>query len=119
VINASALQLLLALLTGWLDRREREVPRYLVQENRVLRRQLRGRRLQLPDDDRRRLAGRAYRLVLEASVEPARRARGDSAPVVIGAKHGRNVSFMKGDRKRCGRGLHGRAANRFADDALA
>lgn len=62
MINASALQLLLAILTGWLDRQEREVLGYLVQENRVLRRQLRGRRLQLTDDDRRRLAVRAYRL---------------------------------------------------------
>jgi putative transposase len=33
-----------------------------LKENRVLRRQLRGRRLQLTDDDRRRLAVRAYRL---------------------------------------------------------
>ena len=32
----------LAVLTGWLDRREREVLRYLVEENRVLRRQLQG-----------------------------------------------------------------------------
>jgi putative transposase len=62
VINASALQLLLAVLAGWLNREEREVLRYLVEENRVLRRQLRGRRLQLTDDDRRRLAVRAYRL---------------------------------------------------------
>src|SRR5229473_8244661 len=61
-MNASALQLLLAMLTGWLDRQEREAFRYLVEENRVLRRQLRGRRLQLTDDDRRRLAVRTYRL---------------------------------------------------------
>jgi hypothetical protein len=47
VIDASALQLVLAVLTGWLDRREREVLRYLVEEYRVLRRQLRGRRVQL------------------------------------------------------------------------
>src|SRR5438105_6049747 len=50
------------MLTGWLDRQEREAFRYLVEENRVLRRQLRGRRLQLTDDDRRRLAVRAFRL---------------------------------------------------------
>jgi putative transposase len=62
VIDASALQLLLAVLTGWLDRQERDVLRYLLEENRVLRRQLRGRRLQLTDDDRRGLAARAYRL---------------------------------------------------------
>jgi hypothetical protein len=54
--------LLLTFLTRWLDRQEREVLRYLLEENRVLRRQLRGRRLQLTDDDRRRLAVRAYPL---------------------------------------------------------
>jgi hypothetical protein len=42
VINASALQLLLAVLTVWLDRQEREILRYLGAENRVLRRQLRA-----------------------------------------------------------------------------
>jgi hypothetical protein len=58
VIDASALQLLMA-LTGWLARREREVVVYLIEENRCLRRQLGGRRLRLTDDDRRRLAARA------------------------------------------------------------
>jgi putative transposase len=62
VIDASALQLLLAVLTSWMDRREREVISYLVAENRLLRRRLRGQRLRLTDDDRRRLAARAYRL---------------------------------------------------------
>jgi transposase InsO family protein len=62
VVDASALQLLLAVLTGWLNRQEREVIGYLVAENRLLRRQLRGQRLRLTDDDRRRLAARAYRL---------------------------------------------------------
>lgn len=61
-MDISAFQLLLTLLTGWLDRQERDALRYLLEENRVLRRQLRGRRLQLTDDDRRRLAVRAYRL---------------------------------------------------------
>jgi len=62
VIDVSALQLLLLVLTGWLERREREVIAYLIEENRLLRRQLGGRRLRLTDDDRRRLAARAYRL---------------------------------------------------------
>ena len=50
------------MLTGWLDRREREAIAYLIEENRLLRRQLGGRRLRLTDDDRRRLAARAYRV---------------------------------------------------------
>jgi transposase InsO family protein len=62
VIDASVLQLVLAVLTSWLDRREREVISYLVAENRLLRRQLRGQRVRLTDDDRRGLAARAYRL---------------------------------------------------------
>jgi transposase InsO family protein len=54
--------MVLGVLTGWLDRRERETVAYLIEENRLLRRQLGTRRLRLTDDDRRRLAARAYRL---------------------------------------------------------
>jgi hypothetical protein len=49
-----------AVLIGWLDRQEREALAYLIEENRVLRRQLGGQRLRLTDDDRRRLAVRAF-----------------------------------------------------------
>jgi hypothetical protein len=62
VIDLAVLQLVLSVLTGWLDRREREVVAYLIEENRLLRRQLGGRRLRLTDDDRRRVAARAYRV---------------------------------------------------------
>jgi putative transposase len=62
VIDASALRIWLLTVTGWLDRREREMLAYLIEENRVLRRQLGGRRLRLTDDERRTLAARAYRL---------------------------------------------------------
>src|SRR5436190_358384 len=54
--------MLLMILAGWLERREREALAYLIEENRLLRRQLGGRRLRLTNDDRRRLAARAYRL---------------------------------------------------------
>jgi transposase InsO family protein len=43
-------------------RRERDAVAYLIEENRLLRRQLNGRRLRLTDDDRRRLAARAYQV---------------------------------------------------------
>ena len=49
-------------LTGWLERRGWEAIAYLVGENRLLRRQLGGRRLRLTDADRRRLAVRAHRV---------------------------------------------------------
>jgi hypothetical protein len=62
VIAAAAFQMLLLVLTGWLERREREALAYLIEENRLLRRQLGGRRLRLNDDDRRRLAVLAFRV---------------------------------------------------------
>jgi hypothetical protein len=62
VIDLGALQIVLGALTGWLDRRERQAVAYLIEENRLLRRQLGGRRLRLTDDERRRLAARAYRV---------------------------------------------------------
>jgi hypothetical protein len=54
--------MVLCVLTSWLDRRKRETVAYLIEENRLLRRQLGGHRLRLTDDDRRRLAARAYRV---------------------------------------------------------
>jgi putative transposase len=62
VIDISAFHMLLFTVTSWLDRREREVLAYLIEENRLLRRQVGGRRLRLTDDDRRKLAARGYRL---------------------------------------------------------
>ena len=58
-------------MTSWLDQREREVLAYLIEENRILRRQVGGRRLRLTDDDRRKLAARAYRLGRQALREVA------------------------------------------------
>ena len=58
----SALQLWFAVLIGWLDREERDALAFLIEENRILRAPLGGRRLRLTDDDRRRLAVRAFRV---------------------------------------------------------
>ena len=66
MIDVSVLRLLLLAVIGWLDRREREAMAYLLEENRLLRRQIGVQRLRLTDDDRRRLAVRAYRLGREA-----------------------------------------------------
>jgi hypothetical protein len=63
--------MLLLVITAWLDRREREALAHLIEENRLLRRQLGGRRLHLTDDDRRRLAVRAHRLGRRALREVA------------------------------------------------
>jgi putative transposase len=62
VIDLGALQIVLCVLTGWLDRQERASVAYLIEENRLLRRRLGGRRLRFTDDDRRRLAARACRV---------------------------------------------------------
>jgi hypothetical protein len=59
VIDPAALQMVRA---DRLDRQEREAVAYMLEENRLLRRQLGTRRLRLTDADRRRLAARAYRV---------------------------------------------------------
>jgi hypothetical protein len=56
------LQLVVAFLTAWLQGEQQEVIKYLREENRILRAQLQGRRLRLPDDERRRLAVLGARL---------------------------------------------------------
>jgi hypothetical protein len=46
----------IAPLRGWIQREQGDTIAFLQEENRVLRAQLRGRRLRLSDQDRRRLA---------------------------------------------------------------
>src|SRR5712671_5061348 len=46
-------------VAGWMNQHQLQVIDYLREENRVLREQLGGRRLQLNDDQRRRLAAKA------------------------------------------------------------
>ena len=63
--------MLLVVLTSWLEHREREAIAYLIEESRLLRRQMGGRRLHFTDDDRRRLGVRAHRLSRQALREIA------------------------------------------------
>ena len=56
------LQVLLLTLAGWVNRHQQHVIEYLVEENRVLKEQVKGRRLRLTDDQRRRLAVKGRRL---------------------------------------------------------
>ena len=53
------LQLLLLTVSGWVHRHQQDVIAYLVEENRVLKEQLGGRKLRLTDDQRRRRAAKA------------------------------------------------------------
>jgi putative transposase len=59
--DPSPVRLLLVTLAGWVNRRQQEVIDYLVEENRVLQKQLGGRRVRLTGDQRRRLAARGQR----------------------------------------------------------
>jgi len=56
------LQVLIAMVAGWLQRHQQQVIAYLLAENRVLKAQLGGRRLRLTDAERRRLAALAHPL---------------------------------------------------------
>src|SRR5919108_4949258 len=56
------LQVLIAMVAGWLQRHQQQVITYLLEENRVLKPQLGGRRLRLTDTERRRLATLAHPL---------------------------------------------------------
>jgi putative transposase len=56
------LQVLLVTLAGWVNRHQQHVTEYLIEENRVLKGQLKGHRLRLTDDQRRRLAAKGQRL---------------------------------------------------------
>ena len=53
------LRVLLLTLSGCVNRHQAEVISYLVEENRILKEQMKGRRVRLTDDQRRRLAAKA------------------------------------------------------------
>jgi hypothetical protein len=57
-VDSHPLQALLLTLAGWVSRRQQRVIEYLIEENRVLREQLRGSVPRLNDDQRRRLAAK-------------------------------------------------------------
>ena len=48
-------------LAGWMNQHQQHVIHYLIEENRVLREQIGGRRMRFSDDQRRRLAASAGR----------------------------------------------------------
>jgi hypothetical protein len=56
--DLSPLQVLLVTLAGWVNRHQQHVIEYPMEEDRVLKGQLEGRRLRLTDDQRRRLAAK-------------------------------------------------------------
>jgi putative transposase len=56
------LQVLIAMVAGWIHRHQQQVIAYLQEENRVLKAQLGGRRLRLTNTERQRLAALAHPL---------------------------------------------------------
>ena len=56
------IRVVLAALAGWPDNHQQDVIAYLIEENRILRGQLAGRKLRLSDEQRRSLARRGRRL---------------------------------------------------------
>jgi len=58
-MNTLQLQFLMLMFAGWVNRSQQEVIEYLQEENRVLREQLRGKRLLFTDGPRRRLTAKA------------------------------------------------------------
>ena len=55
-------QFIVVALAGWLNRQQQDIVAYLSEENRVLREQLKGKRIRFTDDQRRRLAAKAKAL---------------------------------------------------------
>ena len=55
-------QIVVLALAGWISRQQLDVIEYLKEENRVLREQLKGKRVRFTDDQRRRLAAKAKSL---------------------------------------------------------
>ena len=56
------LQVIIAMVAGWINRHQQQVIAYLQEENRVLKSRLPGGRLRLSDTERRRLAKLAHPL---------------------------------------------------------
>ena len=57
--NITIFHFILVTLAGWVNRHQQAIIDYLIEENRIFKQQLSGRRLRLSDNDRRRLAAKA------------------------------------------------------------
>jgi hypothetical protein len=85
--------LFFAALASWLNRQQQEVIAYLVEEHRVLRARLRGRRLRLTDDQRRRRAARGQCLGRAALSQVATIVTPDTLLRVASAPHRTEVDL--------------------------
>ena len=69
--SANLLHFFATVLAGWVNRHQQAIIEYLMEENRVFKQQLQGRRLHFSDNDRRRLAAKARALGREVLEEVA------------------------------------------------
>ena len=82
------LRFLLLIFAGWLQRRQALALAYVLEENRVLREQLEGKRLRFTDAQRRRLARKAKQLGRTQLRELATLARPDTSSSDLGVVRG-------------------------------
>lgn len=71
-MDAKVFHFLAVALAGWVNRHQQAIIDYLIEENRIYKLQLSGRRLRLSEDDRRRLAAKAKPLGREVLDEVAK-----------------------------------------------
>jgi hypothetical protein len=60
--NVNLLHFLASVLAGWVNQHQQAIIDYVIEENRIYKQQRHGRRLNLSDNDRRRLAAKAKAL---------------------------------------------------------
>ena len=88
-------QFLLLVVAGWVNRQQQDVIDYLQEENRVLRAGLRGKRLKLSDDDRRRLAVKAQALGQRGAGPDCVRCHTRYASVLVPLRHRSQVRWQQ------------------------
>ena len=97
------LHVLIAMVAGWLQRHQQQVIAYLIEENRVLKAQLGGRRPRLTDTERRRLAALAHPLGRKRLKEVATLATPDTLMRWYQAPDRAEVRREHAAHDRCGR----------------
>ena len=88
-------QFLLLVLAGWVNRQQQDVIDYLQEENRVLGAGLRGKRLSLSDDERRRLAVKAQALGREGAGPDCVRCHTRYASALVPPPHRSQVRWQQ------------------------
>ena len=93
--SANLLHFFATVLAGWVNRHQQAIIEYLMEENRVFKQQLQGRRPQLSDSDRRRLATKAKALGRSVLDEIANLVTPDTLvlpPLTVGGRRREDVT---------------------------